>query len=96
MDESTLNEDDKKSTVERYHKGRKIFGARGFELIKWASNSPISIKNIPNEDLAETEILPTGTISYVKKCLVFLIYLEKMQFSFSNTINLQRTMLMQN
>ena len=41
----------------------------GFELIKWASNSPKLISAIPKEDLAETEEGPDGVISKAQKML---------------------------
>ena len=68
MDDSTVNEDNEESAIETYHKARKIFKAGGFELIKWASNSPKLISAIP-KDLAETEEGPDGVISKAQKML---------------------------
>ena len=75
MDDSTLNENDEDSEVETYHKARKIFKARGFELIRWASNNPTLISSIPTEDLAETELGPTEATGKPQKCSVCLTYL---------------------
>ena len=87
MDDSTVNEDNEESAIETYHKARKIFKAGGFELIKWASNSPKLIRDIPKEDLAETEEGPDGVISKAQKCLASHTSLEKMYFRFMNTIS---------
>ena len=84
MDDSTINEDDESSAIETYHKDPQIFKAGGFETVKWDSNSPTLISKILEEDLAETEVGPSGIINEPQKILGIPYFPKEDAFSFHN------------